>query len=72
MAMTIDREDLELPLLRTFLAVTRHGRMGRAAAEVAKTQPAVSQQILLLEKIVGRKLFSRSRDGVKWRTPIAP
>jgi DNA-binding transcriptional LysR family regulator len=65
MAMTIDREDLELRLLRTFLAVVRHGRMGRAAAEVAKTQPAVSQQILRLETIVGRKLFSRSRDGVK-------
>jgi DNA-binding transcriptional LysR family regulator len=65
MAMTTDREDLELSLLRTFLAVVRHGSMGRTAAAVAKTQPAVSQQMLRLEKIIGRKLFSRSRGGVK-------
>ena len=65
MAMTIDREDLELSLLRTFLAVVQHGSMGRTAAAVAKTQPAVSQQMLRLEKIIGRKLFYRSRNGVK-------
>ena len=61
----MDRQDLELNLLRTFLAVVHHGSMGRTAAAVAKTQPAVSQQMLRLEKIVGRKLFYRSRDGVK-------
>src|ERR1039457_3364584 len=38
--------------------------MGRTAAAVAKTQPAVSQQMLRLEKIIGRKLFYRSRAGV--------
>jgi len=65
MAMTTDREDLELGLLRTFLAVVQHGSMGRTAAAVAKTQPAVSQQMLRLEKIIGRKLFYRSRNGVK-------
>jgi DNA-binding transcriptional LysR family regulator len=62
--MKTNREDLELSLLRTFLAVVRHGSMGRTAAAVAKTQPAVSQQMLRLEKIVGRKLFYRSRQGV--------
>ena len=65
MTMTTNREDLELSLLRTFLAVVRHGSMGRTAAAVAKTQPAVSQQMLRLEKIIGRKLFYRSRGGVK-------
>ena len=65
MAITTDREDLELGLLRTFLAVVQHGSMGRTAAAVAKTQPAVSQQMLRLEKIIGRKLFYRSRNGVK-------
>jgi len=65
MAITTDREDLELSLLRTFLAVVQHGSMGRTAAAVSKTQPAVSQQMLRLEKIIGRKLFSRSRGGVK-------
>jgi DNA-binding transcriptional LysR family regulator len=63
--MTIDRRDLEISLLRTFLAVVRHGSMGRTAAAVARTQPAVSQQMLRLERIVGRKLFYRSRGGVK-------
>jgi DNA-binding transcriptional LysR family regulator len=65
MAISIDREDLELNLLRTFLAVVRHGSMGRTAVAVAKTQPAISQQMIRLESIVGRKLFSRSRDGVE-------
>jgi DNA-binding transcriptional LysR family regulator len=64
MAITTDREDLELSLLRTFLAVVRHGSMGKTAAAVSKTQPAVSQQMSRLEKIIGRKLFSRSRGGV--------
>ena len=63
--MTIDRRDLELNLLRTFLAVVQHGSMGRTAAAVARTQPAVSQQMLRLEKVIGRKLFYRSRGGVK-------
>lgn len=63
--MTIDRQDLELSPLRTFLAVVQYGSMGRTAAAVAKTQPAVSQQVVRLERIFGRKLFYRSRKGVK-------
>jgi DNA-binding transcriptional LysR family regulator len=62
--MTTDRNDLELSLLRTFLAVVRNGSMGRTAAAVAKTQPAVSQQMQRLEKVIGQKLFYRSRGGV--------
>jgi DNA-binding transcriptional LysR family regulator len=64
MSITTDRSDLELSLLRTFLAVVRNGSMGRTAVAVAKTQPAVSQQMQRLEKISGRKLFYRSRGGV--------
>jgi DNA-binding transcriptional LysR family regulator len=64
MPVTTDRNDLEVSLLRTFLAVARNGSMGRTAAVVAKTQPAVSQQMQRLEKIIGRKLFYRNRDGV--------
>jgi DNA-binding transcriptional LysR family regulator len=56
--------DLELTLLRTFLAVVRHGSMGKTAAAVEKTQPAVSQQMLRLEKTVGQTLFARSRNGI--------
>src|SRR6202022_3719149 len=49
----------------TFLAVIRYGSMGRAATAVCRTQPAVSQQMLRLEKIIGEKVFSRTRGGVK-------
>jgi DNA-binding transcriptional LysR family regulator len=65
MAMTTYQDDLEFSLLRTFLAVIRYGSMGRAATAVCRTQPAVSQQMLRLEKIVGQKVFSRTRGGVK-------
>ena len=51
-------------MLRTFLAVVGHGSMARTAAAIAKTQPAVSQQMHRLESIVGQKLFYRSRRGV--------
>jgi len=63
--MTDHQGDLELSLLRTFLVVVRHGSEGRAAAALSKTQPAVSHRILRLEKIIGRKLFARTRRGVK-------
>jgi DNA-binding transcriptional LysR family regulator len=56
--------DLELGLLRTFVRVVNHGSLCKAAAAAKMTQPAVSQQILRLEKIVGEKIFVRGRDGV--------
>lgn len=56
--------DLDLALLRTFLAVIDEGSFGKAAAAVEMTQSAVSQQILRLERIVGHKLFTRERDGI--------
>jgi DNA-binding transcriptional LysR family regulator len=56
--------DLELSLLRTFLAVVQHGSLGKTAAAIEMTQPAVSQQMLRLERIVGQKLFARGRNGI--------
>jgi DNA-binding transcriptional LysR family regulator len=56
--------DLEVSLLRTFLAVVDHGSIGKAAAAVDMTQPGVSQQMLRLEKIIGQKLLARGRSGV--------
>jgi DNA-binding transcriptional LysR family regulator len=64
MTIRTDQRDLEFSLLRTFLAVVGHGSMARTAAAIAKTQPAVSQQMQRLESIVGQKLFYRSRGGV--------
>ena len=65
MAITNCQNDLEFTLLRTFLAVTRYGSMGRAATAIHRTQPAVSQQMSRLEKIIGNKVFSRTRGGVR-------
>jgi DNA-binding transcriptional LysR family regulator len=65
MVMTTYQNDLEFSLLRTFLAIVRYGTMGRAATAVRRTQPAVSQQMFRLETIIGRKVFSRTKGGVK-------
>jgi DNA-binding transcriptional LysR family regulator len=65
MVMTTYQNDLEFSLLRTFLAIVRYGTMRRAATAVCRTQPAVSQQMFRLEKIIGQKVFSRTRGGVK-------
>ena len=56
--------NLEVGLLRKFAAVVEYGSMGKAAAAADMTQPAVSQQMLRLEKIVGQKLFTRGRNGI--------
>ena len=61
----VEADTVEVALLRTFLAVVKYGSIGKTAVAVDKTQPAVSQQMLRLERIVGQKLFARGRDGVK-------
>jgi DNA-binding transcriptional LysR family regulator len=56
--------DLDPGLLRTFLTLVSSGSLGKTAASIDKTQSAVSQQMLRLEKILGQKLFTRGRDGI--------
>ena len=53
--MAFDFRDLEC-----FLAVEREGSFGRAATMLMVTQPAVSERIRHLERVVGRALFVRS------------
>jgi DNA-binding transcriptional LysR family regulator len=60
-----ETDNVEVGLLRTFLALVEHGSIGKTAVAVDKTQPAISQQMLRLERIVGQKLFARGRDGIK-------
>ena len=52
---------LDLPLLRTFLAVAETGSATRAADRLHLTQAAVSQQIKRLEDGLGRPLFDRDQ-----------
>jgi DNA-binding transcriptional LysR family regulator len=53
--------NLDVDLLKTFLAIADTGNFTRAAEEVHKTQSAVSMQMKRLEELVGRPLFTR--DG---------
>ncbi|UAK91876.1 transcriptional regulator LrhA [Enterobacter ludwigii] len=51
--------NLDLVLLRTFVAVADLNTFAAAAAAVCRTQSAVSQQMQRLEQLVGKELFAR-------------
>ena len=62
--------DLEIDLLRAFVAVAETGSFTTAAAIVGRSQSAVSQKVLRLEEILDRRVFERTsrslsltRDG---------
>lgn len=50
--------------LQYFLAVHRQGSFLKAASSLGLTQPALSRQIALLERELGRKVFLRTAAGV--------
>src|SRR5207253_10835845 len=51
---------MDLTALRIFLAVAHERSFSRAAAQVHRTQPAVSQAVRRLEDDLGEQLFDRS------------
>ncbi|AWN43238.1 LysR substrate-binding domain-containing protein [Methylobacterium durans] len=53
--------DLEIPLLRTFVAVNDTGSITLAGKQVGRTQPAVTHQMHRLEKALGKPLFEGDR-----------
>lgn len=53
--------NLDIDLLKTFIAIAEGGSFTRAAEEVGRTQSAVSMQMKRLEELIGRPIFSR--DG---------
>jgi DNA-binding transcriptional LysR family regulator len=55
---------LKLRDLRVFMAVANAGTMGRAAEDLAVSQPVISKAIADLEHALGVRLFDRSRRGV--------
>jgi DNA-binding transcriptional LysR family regulator len=56
--------NLDVSLLRAFVAVVDSGGMTAAAGTLNLTQAAVSQQIKRLEEIVGEELVTRDRRGM--------
>ena len=54
---------ISLKQLRYFDAVIRTGHFGKAAAQCAVTQPALSMQIQEMEKDLGVPLLERGRNG---------
>lgn len=62
--MTPNQADYLLRSLRLIETVGRCGSFSTAALELGMTQPAVSQQIAHLEKLLGVVLFERRHRGV--------
>jgi DNA-binding transcriptional LysR family regulator len=56
---------LSLRDLRIVGAVAKAGSMSKAAVDLAISQPVVSQSISDLERVLGLRLFDRSRYGVE-------
>ncbi|NYZ15615.1 LysR family transcriptional regulator [Azospirillum sp. RWY-5-1] len=56
--------DLEIDLLRAFVAVAETGSFTAAADVVGRSQSAVSQKILRLEEILDRRVFDRNSRSI--------
>jgi len=54
-------QDLDISLLRTFVAIVDTGGLTSAGKKVGRTQPAITHQIKRLEGLVGRTLFGENR-----------
>jgi DNA-binding transcriptional LysR family regulator len=59
------RRRLKLRDVAILLAVIQTGSMGKAAAALNMSQPAVSKAIACLEHTLGVRLLDRSRRGVE-------
>lgn len=57
--------DMELRQLESFLAIAEEGTMTAAARRCHLTQPAISQQLKLLEDELGERLFHRMTRGME-------
>jgi DNA-binding transcriptional LysR family regulator len=60
-----DLQNIDVALLRAFVAVADTGRMTTAARVIHRSQGAVSQQIKRLESVFGLRLFDREADAAR-------
>jgi len=56
--------DLDISLLRAFVAVASHRNFTHAGLALGRTQSAVSMQVKRLEELVSKKLFERTKKSV--------
>ncbi|MCJ8341090.1 MAG: LysR family transcriptional regulator [Pseudomonadales bacterium] len=56
---------MDIELLRTFIAVVDNGSFTRAAAQIYRSQSAISMQVKRLEEQLQRQLFHRSARNLK-------
>lgn len=54
-------QDLDISLLRTFIAIVDTGGLTSAGKKVGRTQPAITHQIRRLEDAIGKPLFGDKR-----------
>lgn len=57
-------KDIDISLMRSFVAIARAGTIRAAAQRIGRTQSAVSLQMQRLEALLGEQLFHRSGSGV--------
>ncbi|MBW1596611.1 LysR family transcriptional regulator [Streptomyces sp. JJ38] len=57
--------ELELRHLRTIHAIAEAGSLTKAASALGVAQPALSAQLKRVERMLGGRLFERSRQGVR-------
>ena len=60
-----DVQNIDVALLRAFIAVAETGRMTTAGKIVHRTQGAISQQIKRLEALFDTRLFDRNADSAR-------
>ncbi len=59
-----NRTTLDWALLRSFVAVMRHGTLSAAAASIGQTQPTLGRHIRTLEQVIGEALFLRRGNAL--------